>query len=172
VQKTVRPRHRRELGRWTQTVFALSTRRMSGLMINRSTMNNRGRRDPQPGTCQRPPRRSLSILLMPGTSTPGYLTKFTFCQVIPGPPRDRQRRHPPQARTLSSRDARLFPPQQRRSHREMFTGNALWLPQPTFSHASRASTLPPLLGKPFSPRLLEREVGENSAEEDPKGDDR
>ena len=44
----MRPRHRRELGRWTQTVFALSTRRVSGLMmINRSTMNYRSRRDPQ-----------------------------------------------------------------------------------------------------------------------------
>jgi hypothetical protein len=29
----MRPRHRRELGRWTQTVFALSTRRVSGLMM-------------------------------------------------------------------------------------------------------------------------------------------
>ena len=44
----MRPRHRRELGRWTQTVFGLSTRRVSGLMmINRSTMNYRSRRDPQ-----------------------------------------------------------------------------------------------------------------------------
>jgi hypothetical protein len=44
----VRTRHRRELGRRTQTVFALSTRRVSGLMmINRSTMNYRSRRDPQ-----------------------------------------------------------------------------------------------------------------------------
>ena len=48
AKKAVRPRHRRELGRWTQTVFALSTRRVSGLtMINRSTMNYRSRRDPQ-----------------------------------------------------------------------------------------------------------------------------
>ena len=44
----MRPRHRGELGRWTQTAFALSTRRVSGLMmINRSTMNYRSRRDPQ-----------------------------------------------------------------------------------------------------------------------------
>jgi len=44
----VRPRHRRELGRWTQTVFALSTRQVSGLMmINRSTMNYPSQRDPQ-----------------------------------------------------------------------------------------------------------------------------
>jgi putative transposase len=42
AKKAVRPRHRRELGRWTQTVFALSTRRVSELMmINRSTMNYR-----------------------------------------------------------------------------------------------------------------------------------
>jgi hypothetical protein len=48
AKKAVRPRHRRELGRWTRTVFALSTRRVSGLiMINRSTMNYRSRRDPQ-----------------------------------------------------------------------------------------------------------------------------
>jgi putative transposase len=48
AKKAVRPRHRRELGRWTQTVFALSTRRVSGLMmINRSTMNHKSRRDPQ-----------------------------------------------------------------------------------------------------------------------------
>ena len=48
VQKALRPRHRRELGRWTQTVFALSTRRVSGLMmINCSTMNYWSRRDPQ-----------------------------------------------------------------------------------------------------------------------------
>lgn len=48
AKKAVRPGHRRELGRWTQTVFALSTRRVSGLMmINRSTMNYRSRRDPQ-----------------------------------------------------------------------------------------------------------------------------
>ena len=48
AKKAVRPRHRRELGRRTQTVFALSTRRVSGLMmINRSTMNYRSRRDPQ-----------------------------------------------------------------------------------------------------------------------------
>ena len=32
----MRPRHRRELGRWTHTVFALSTRRVSGLMIDQS----------------------------------------------------------------------------------------------------------------------------------------
>ena len=44
-KKSCRPRHRRELGRWTQTVFALSTRRVSGLMmINRSTMNHQSRR--------------------------------------------------------------------------------------------------------------------------------
>ena len=48
MQKAVRPHDRRELGRWTQTVFALSTRRVSGLMmINRSAMNYRSRRDPQ-----------------------------------------------------------------------------------------------------------------------------
>jgi putative transposase len=34
AKKAVRPRHRRELGRWTQTVFALSTRRVSGLMMS------------------------------------------------------------------------------------------------------------------------------------------
>src|SRR5271156_2493970 len=48
AKKAVRPSHRRELGRWTQTVFAQSTRRVSGLMmINRSTMNHQSRRDPQ-----------------------------------------------------------------------------------------------------------------------------
>jgi len=47
-KKALRPRQRRELGRWTQTVFALSMRRVSGLMmINRSTMNYRRRGDPQ-----------------------------------------------------------------------------------------------------------------------------
>src|SRR5208283_4427733 len=47
-KKAVRPRHRRELGRWTQPVFALSTRRVSGLMmLNRATMNYQSRRDPQ-----------------------------------------------------------------------------------------------------------------------------
>jgi putative transposase len=44
----VRPRHRRELGRWTQTAFAVSTRRVAGLMlINRSTMTYQSWRDPQ-----------------------------------------------------------------------------------------------------------------------------
>jgi putative transposase len=47
-KKAVRPRHRRELGRWTQTAFAVSTRRLAGLMpINRSTMTYQSRRDPQ-----------------------------------------------------------------------------------------------------------------------------
>lgn len=32
-KKAVRPRHRRELRRWTQTVSALSTRRVSGLIM-------------------------------------------------------------------------------------------------------------------------------------------
>jgi hypothetical protein len=44
----VRPRQRRELGRWTQTVFALSTRRVAGLMLlDRSTLCYKRRRDPQ-----------------------------------------------------------------------------------------------------------------------------
>jgi putative transposase len=44
----VRPRQRRELGRWSQTVFALSTRRVAGLMLlDRSTLCYKSRRDPQ-----------------------------------------------------------------------------------------------------------------------------
>src|SRR6202042_1034760 len=47
-KKAVRPRQRRELGRWTQAAFAVSTRRVAGLMlIDRSTMSYRSRRDPQ-----------------------------------------------------------------------------------------------------------------------------
>jgi transposase-like protein len=48
AKKAGRPRHRRELGQWTQAVFSVSTRRVSGLMmVNRATMNYRRRRDPQ-----------------------------------------------------------------------------------------------------------------------------
>jgi hypothetical protein len=44
-KEAVRPRDRRELGRSTQTVFALGTRRVSGLtIINRSSMNYLSRR--------------------------------------------------------------------------------------------------------------------------------
>jgi putative transposase len=48
AKKAVRPRHRRELGSCTQTVFAFSTRRVAGLMmLDRSTMYYKSRRDPQ-----------------------------------------------------------------------------------------------------------------------------
>jgi len=46
VHKAVVPRQRRELRRWTQAAFAVSTRRVLGLMlIDRSTMTYRSRRD-------------------------------------------------------------------------------------------------------------------------------
>jgi len=58
-KKAVRPRHRRELGRWTQTAFAVSTRRVAGLMmINRSTMTYLSRRDPQDALRMRLQRRA------------------------------------------------------------------------------------------------------------------
>jgi putative transposase len=46
----VKPRHRRELGRWTQAAFALSERRVARLLpIQLATLRYRARRDPQLG---------------------------------------------------------------------------------------------------------------------------
>ena len=43
AEKALKPRQRRELGRWTQTVFALSTRRTAGLMmLDRSNLYCQG----------------------------------------------------------------------------------------------------------------------------------
>jgi len=48
AKKALRPRHRRELGQWTQAVFALSGRRAAGLVkITRKTLVYRSRRPPQ-----------------------------------------------------------------------------------------------------------------------------
>ncbi len=47
-KKAVRPRHRRELGRWTQAAFVVSERRVSRLLpIQLATLRYRSRRDPQ-----------------------------------------------------------------------------------------------------------------------------
>ncbi|MGD1029180.1 IS3 family transposase [Candidatus Binatus soli] len=47
-KKPVRPRHRRELGRWTQAAFVVSERRVSRLLpIQLATLRYRSRRDPQ-----------------------------------------------------------------------------------------------------------------------------
>ena len=47
-KKAVRPRHRRELGRWTQAAFQVSERRVSRLLpIQLATLRYRSRRDPQ-----------------------------------------------------------------------------------------------------------------------------
>jgi putative transposase len=49
-KQTVKPRHRRELGRWTQAAFALSERRVARLLpIQLTTLRYRSRRDPQLG---------------------------------------------------------------------------------------------------------------------------
>lgn len=48
AKKAVKPRQRRELGRWTQAVFALSGHRAARLMkITRKTLRYRTRRPPQ-----------------------------------------------------------------------------------------------------------------------------
>ena len=48
TKKAVKPRHRRELGRWTQATFAVSERRVAGLLpIQLATLRYRSRRDPQ-----------------------------------------------------------------------------------------------------------------------------
>ncbi len=48
TKKAVRPRHRRELGRWAQAAYALSERTVSRLLpIQLATLRYRGRRDPQ-----------------------------------------------------------------------------------------------------------------------------
>src|SRR5438876_2148236 len=49
-KKAVKPRHRRELGRWTQAAFAMSERRVARLLpIQPATLRYRSRRDPQLG---------------------------------------------------------------------------------------------------------------------------
>ena len=49
-KKTVKPRHRRELGCWTQAAFAVSERRVARLLpIQLATLRYRSRRDPQLG---------------------------------------------------------------------------------------------------------------------------
>jgi hypothetical protein len=101
-----------------------------------------------------------------------YLTKLTLCQAIPERPRGRRRRHPPQVRTPSSRDARLF----RRNSSDLiarFLQAKLWLPEPVLRERAdqlsaietatirtnlelKAARLEAVEGRESAGRLLER----------------